>query len=101
MKIILTTMIFLLTTQQSHAFIWLLASGWAGYEMSNSSKEDQIKAEQKRHTRKINEADELAVCLKTYKQLTGESLNFEGELSEKLGFCKGSLKTIKSKSKKE
>ncbi len=101
MKIFLIITIFLLTTQQSHAFIWLLASGWAGYEVSESSKENEIKAEQERHNRKISEADELAVCLKTYKQLTKENLNFKGELSEKLGFCKGSLKAIKFKSKKE
>ena len=42
MKIFLTITIFLLTTQQSHAFIWLLASGWAGYEVSESSKENEI-----------------------------------------------------------
>jgi hypothetical protein len=101
MKIFLTVIIFFLTTQQSHAFLWLIASGWAGYEMSESSKEDKIKAEQKRHNRKIDEAEELAVCLKTYKQLTREDLNFKGEISEKLGFCKGSLKAIKFKSKKE
>jgi hypothetical protein len=93
MKIFLTIIIFFLTTQQSHAFFWLIASGWAGYEMSESSKE--------RHNRKIDEAEELAVCLKTYKQLTREDLNFKGEISEKLGFCKGSLKAIKFKSKKE
>lgn len=102
MKLIaITSICFLLATQQAHAFLWLLAAGMTGYAISEDVERQEIKARrdslnQSRY-RELSDSEELALCIKNYKSITDDKLELSGTTAERLGFCKGSLKFEKSK----
>ena len=99
MKLTFIFIFIILFSYTSNAKIsHILGGGVAGYAIGKiiDNKQEhlqkkQIAYENDIHNREIAESEELAKCLKKYKKLHKKDLNFNGSVSEKLGFCRGSI----------